>query len=106
MKIYINRYIIMTHMHGMSLDGGVHRCYTFWLRFQDCYKGEDDPLAMCREDFEDYYECQNRQKEMRLNYRISKELHKWKVLAIPRYNELTDSFEPVSLPADPDAYFN
>lgn len=96
----------MAHFHGMALDGGVQRCFSFWLKFTECYKGEKDPLAMCREDFEDFVECSDRQKEMRLNYRIGKELHKWKILSIPRYNELTDSFEPVNLPADPDAYFN
>ncbi|OMJ96035.1 hypothetical protein SteCoe_416 [Stentor coeruleus] len=96
----------MSMFHGMSLDGGVQRCFPFWLKFVDCYKGEDDPGAMCREDFQDFHECSTRNKEMRLNYRINEELHKWKILAIPRYNELTDSFEPVSLPADPDAYFH
>jgi hypothetical protein len=27
------------------------------------------------------------------------------VLAVPRYNELTDSFEPVTVPVDPENYF-
>ncbi len=96
----------MTHYHGMSVDGSVQRCYPFWQKFADCYRVEADPGAMCREDFDDFHECASRLKEMRLSYRITQELHKWKILAIPRYNELTDSFEPVSLPADPDAYFH
>ena len=96
----------MTHYHGMSIDGSVQRCYPFWQKFADCYRAESDPGAMCREDFDDFHECATRLKEMRLSYRITQELHKWKILAIPRYNELTDSFEPVSLPADPDAYFH
>lgn len=96
----------MANALGMSLGGGVHRCYPVWQKFEQCFKGESDPLVVCRDTFEDYGECYKRKKERRLNYRIRQELHKWKVLAIPQYNELTDSFEPVRLPADPDAYFN
>ena len=95
----------MSLIYGLALDGGVNRCFTLWLKFGNCYKSEEDPLVMCREDFEDFLECTTRAKETRLNYRVAREMHKWKVLAIPRYNELTDSFEPVSLPADPDSYF-
>jgi hypothetical protein len=89
----------------MSVSGGVHRCYPFWLKFEDCYKGETEPVAMCRDTFDDYMECTKRKKERRLQFRVKQELHKWKVLAVPQYNELTDAFEPVRLPADPDAYF-
>ncbi|CAG9314331.1 unnamed protein product [Blepharisma stoltei] len=96
----------MAYFHGMTIDGGVQRCYPVWLKFEECFKGETDPMEICRDQFDDYAECYRRRKEKRLNYRIKEELHKWKVLAIPQYNELTDSFEPVRLPADPDAYFN
>ena len=90
----------------MSLDGGVHKCYPFWLKFTDCFRSEQDPAAMCRDTFEDFVECSSRKKELKLRYRVTEELHKWKVLAVPRYNELNDSFEPVTLPADPDSYFS
>mgnify|MGYP001040882958 FL=1 len=96
----------MAHFHGMSMSGGVHKCFPFWMKFEECYKGEENPLVMCRDEFEDYAECFKRRKEKRLQFRIKQELRKWQVLAIPQYNELTDSFEPVQLPADPDAYFN
>lgn len=95
----------MAVYNSLAFTGGTHRCFPFWTKFEDCYKGEMEPLVMCREDFDDYVECFRRQKEKRLGLRVAQEVHKWKVLALPQYNELTDSFEPVRIPVDPDSYF-
>lgn len=95
----------MAVYHALSFTGGTHNCFTFWTKYEDCWMGETDPQVMCRDVFEDYVECFRRKKESRLHARVSQELHKWRVLALPQYNEITDSFEPTKLPVDPDAYF-
>ena len=95
----------MAVYNALAFTGGTHRCFPFWTKFEDCYKGEAEPVAMCRDDFEDYAECFKRKKEVRLQMRVAQELHKWKVLALPQYNELTDAFEPTRIPVDPDSYF-
>jgi hypothetical protein len=87
------------------MSGDVHRCFTFWRKFESCLQEELEPHVMCRDDFEDYTECFRRKKEMRLKFQVYQELHKWKVLAVPQYNEMTDSFEPMRLPLNPDDYF-
>jgi hypothetical protein len=91
---------------GIGVGGTINRCYPFYLKFSECVNAEHDPIVMCRDEFEDYDECYRRRKERRLNFRIKNEMHKYKVLAIPRYNELTDSFEPVTVPVDPEKYFS
>lgn len=75
------------------------------MKFQECYASEDSPLVMCRDQFEDYFECFQARKEKRFQFRVAQELHKWKVLAVPKYNELLDAFEPVNIPDNPDEYF-
>jgi len=97
--------IEMAVYNALAFSGGTHHCFAFWTKFEDCSMGETEPLAMCRESFEDYMECFKRKKENRLNARVNQELHKWRILALPQYNELTDSFEPTRIPVDPDAYF-
>lgn len=87
------------------MSGGVHQCFASWMEFIECYSEEPSPAVMCRDQFEDYEECFLRKKEARLRFRINQELHKWKVLALPQYNELLDAFEPNLLPEDPDSYF-
>ena len=91
---------------AIGIGGNVNACFPFYLKFTECVNSEEDPLAMCRDEFEDWNECYRRKKERRLAFKVKHEMHQWKVLAIPKYNEITDSFEPVSVPLDPEGYFN
>lgn len=41
----------------IGLVGGLNSCYVFYMRFQDCIKKESLFHVMCRNEYEDWYEC-------------------------------------------------
>lgn len=47
---------------GISVNGGVGRCYPFWLDFTACMKDAELP-QVCKDIREDYVECLHHRKE-------------------------------------------
>eukprot|EP01017_Pseudomicrothorax_dubius_P000971 TRINITY_DN0_c3137_g1_i1.p1 TRINITY_DN0_c3137_g1~~TRINITY_DN0_c3137_g1_i1.p1 ORF type:complete len:101 (+),score=21.81 TRINITY_DN0_c3137_g1_i1:92-394(+) len=78
--------------NGFTSHGGVSACYPFYERFITCARDEPLPVKMCSLQAEDFIECLGRKKEYALNYKVQRELHKFKILSLPRYNVENDTF--------------
>ncbi|EGR32387.1 hypothetical protein IMG5_084860 [Ichthyophthirius multifiliis] len=85
----------MAHQ-GFNLNGGAHPCLPFYERMLDCIRAEILPLKMCTDETEDYVECHQRKKQVILNYKLSQELNKNLIVALPKYDEENDRFLPQS----------
>ena len=51
---------------GLNGAGGIHHCYTFYERMTTCAKEETLPNKMCLDKVEDYLECTNRKKQVKI----------------------------------------
>eukprot|EP01016_Furgasonia_blochmanni_P000430 TRINITY_DN1008_c0_g1_i2.p2 TRINITY_DN1008_c0_g1~~TRINITY_DN1008_c0_g1_i2.p2 ORF type:complete len:176 (+),score=30.23 TRINITY_DN1008_c0_g1_i2:66-593(+) len=77
---------------GFNIQGGIQQCYPFHERVISCIKRETLPVKACTVQAEDFLECLQKRKQYALNYKIHEELHKHKILALPRYDEENDRF--------------
>merc|ERR1712224_28955 len=90
---------------GFDMQGGVNQCYPFFQRLTSCIKGEVIPIKMCANESEDYLECLHRTKQYQLNYKILEEIHKYKILSIPVYDEENDKFVINNVTENADSSF-
>ena len=89
-----------------AINNNYNSCYTFWLRYKDCSTKEILGQIMCREKFDDYVECKFKIKHKQFQTWYGIEFKKLKILSLPQYDDVTDSFYDSKAPTSADSFFN
>jgi len=87
-------------------NGGVNPCFMFYLRARECYSAESFKKISCWEKLSDFHECKTNNRLKAFNSWYSVEYKKLKILSLPKYDDITDSFVDGERPDSADSFFN
>ena len=81
-------------------------CFTYYLRFKNCVSSENLVKLTCHEKFADYKECKVKDRARQYRTWYTQEYKKIKLLSLPEYDDVTDSFVDGVSPDSADSFFN
>ena len=90
---------------SINFNGDLNPCYTHYMRYVDCAAGEPLTRLLCRDKYLDFIECKQNIKKNEFQAFYSNEFKKLKILSIPKYDDVTDSFVDGNGPTSSASFF-
>lgn len=90
----------------LTVNMGLNPCFVLLLRLKNCQDSSPLTHIMCAEKQIDYYECKRGDKRNQYRAWFALEFKKLKMLSLPKYDDVTDSFIDGDIPSSADSFFN
>lgn len=90
----------------LGSQGNMNPCYLFYLRTKECIQSETFQKISCWEKLADLNECKTKRRLKAFNSFYAIEYKKLKILSLPKYDDVTDSFVDGDRPDSADSFFN